>query len=134
MDAEFFLSVGLFAQHLAVGVAMVALFITLYSLVTPHKEIALIRAGNAAAALGLVGATLGFVLPLNLVFAAEPNVWVAATFGLVALITQIAAHLAVRLIAPNISADIEAGKLSGGIVQAGAGVIVGMMSSAALTP
>lgn len=134
MDAEFVYSVGLFLQHLLVGVGLTILFITLYSLSTPHKEIALIRAGNTAAAIGLVGATIGFVLPLNLVFAAEPNVWVAAVYGCVALITQIAGHLAVRLLAPNISSDIEAGKLSGGIVQAGAGLVVGMISAAALTP
>jgi putative membrane protein len=134
LDAEFFTAVGLFLQHLIVGVVLVVAFITAYSFVTPHKEIALIREGNTAAAIGLVGATIGFTLPLNLVFRETPDPLLAALFGLVALTAQVIAHLAVRLVLPNISKDIADGVISAGVVQAGAGVVVGMMSAAALTP
>ena len=134
MDAEFLISVGLFLQHLVVGVVLAILFIAAYSLITPHKEIALIRAGNTAAATGLVGATVGFALPLSLVFRETPDPLLAAIFGLVALLAQLLAHLAVRLLLPDISKQIEDGRLSAGIVQAGAGIVVGMISAAALTP
>lgn len=134
LDAEFFTAVGLFLQHLIVGMVLVVLFVAIYSLITPHKELALIREGNLAAAIGLVGATIGFTLPLNLVFRETPDPLLAALFGLIALAAQVVAHLAVRLVLPNISRDIASGAVSAGVAQAGAGIVVGMMSAAALTP
>lgn len=46
-----------------------------YIFITPYREIALIREGNAAAAAGLGGAILGFVLPLasTIVLAVPPG-------------------------------------------------------------
>jgi len=134
MFSETALAIALFAQHLLIGVVLVACFVTLYAWVTPHNELALIRAGNAAAAIGLVGATIGFTLPLNLVLSVTADPVQAGLWGLVALIAQILAHLAVRVVMPGLSKDITEGRMSAGIVQAGAGLIVGMMSAAALTP
>lgn len=127
-------SFALFVQHLLVGSILAVAFIVAYSAVTPHKELALIRQGNAAAAVGLVGATIGFTLPLSLVFSITADPGLAALWGLLALVAQILAHLAVRLAFPNISQDIVEGKMSAGIVQAGAGIVIGMLSAAALTP
>jgi hypothetical protein len=58
-----------FAAYFAVGGALTALFVALYSNMTPHREIALIRAGNVAAAIALTGALVGFVIPLASVVA-----------------------------------------------------------------
>ncbi len=41
-----------------------ALFVTLYSALTAHHEMTLIRGGNKAAALLLGGAVVGFVIPM----------------------------------------------------------------------
>ncbi len=134
MDADTLLALGLFAQHFLVGVLLTVAFIALYALATPHKEIRLIREGNSAAAIGLVGAVFGFVLPLNLVFAVTSDLVIAVGWGIVALIAQILAHLGACLAMPGLSKDIAAGKISAGIVQAAVGVVTGMISTAALTP
>ena len=49
------------------GVTALILFLgaTLYVLMTPHREIALIREGNAAAALSLGGVLVGLAIPLS---------------------------------------------------------------------
>jgi putative membrane protein len=46
--------------HLFTAVALVMVFLVLYARVTPYDEVLLIRQGNAAAALSLGGALLGF--------------------------------------------------------------------------
>src|SRR3954467_3333027 len=64
-----------FAAYFAVGGALTALFVALYSNMTPHREIALIRAGNVAAAIGLTGALVGFVIPLASVVAHSAGIY-----------------------------------------------------------
>ena len=54
-----------FLLYLVAAFALVAIFIVLYTLLTPQREIALIREGNAAAAISLGGAILGFAIPLS---------------------------------------------------------------------
>src|SRR5260370_22755935 len=48
--------------YFLMALALVAVFLTVYTWVTPYREIALIRQGNMAAALSLSGALLGFVI------------------------------------------------------------------------
>jgi putative membrane protein len=54
-----------FVRYVVVGFALAALFLWIYTLITPWREFALIRAGNSAAATALVGALLGFSLPTS---------------------------------------------------------------------
>ena len=49
-----------FVRYVVVGFALAGFFIWIYVLVTPWREFALIRGGNSAAAIALVGALLGF--------------------------------------------------------------------------
>ncbi len=53
-----------FARYIVVSFALLFVFIWVYTLLTPWREFALIRQGNTAAAVALVGALLGFCLPL----------------------------------------------------------------------
>jgi hypothetical protein len=53
-----------FVRYVVVGFALAALFLWIYVLITPWREFALIRVGNSAAETALVGALLGFSLPL----------------------------------------------------------------------
>ena len=47
--------------RVAVGFALEGLFLWIYVLITPWREFALIRAGNSAAAVALVGEVLKLV-------------------------------------------------------------------------
>ena len=64
-----------FVRYVVVGFALAALFLWIYVLITPWREFALIRAGNSAAATALVGALLGFCLPLanTIAHSVEPD-------------------------------------------------------------
>lgn len=51
--------------YLATALVLLALSVTIYIWTTPYRELALVRAGNVAAALSLGGATLGLALPIG---------------------------------------------------------------------
>ena len=66
MDILKFSITGLpaFGLYLVACFVLVALFLFIYSQITPYSEFALIREGNTAAAVGTSGTLLGFVIPL----------------------------------------------------------------------
>ena len=53
----------LFGAYFGLSLLLLAAFLLIYLRITPYHEIALIRAGNTAAATSLGGAIVGFVLP-----------------------------------------------------------------------
>jgi putative membrane protein len=53
-----------FLSYLGTAIVLLAAFITIYVQITPYKEFKLIAQGNAAAAISLAGAILGFSFPL----------------------------------------------------------------------
>src|SRR5260370_17305750 len=72
-----------FLAYFVLGGGLTALFVLLYANLTPQRDIALIRGGNSAAAIALVGGLLGFIVPLASVIAPsagiiDPLVWATA--------------------------------------------------------
>ena len=60
--------------HASVTLVMLILGTALYALLTPHKEITLIREGNSAAALSLGGVMVGLAIPLAISLTASTSV------------------------------------------------------------
>jgi putative membrane protein len=87
-----------FLTHFAAGLALLAIAVVVYMRITPHSELALIRAGNAAAATALGGAMLGFAIPIAASVAHSANLLDAAVWSLVALIAQLAAFFAATML------------------------------------
>ena len=85
-----------FLAYLAVSLALLAAFLAVYVRVTPHREIALIRQGNLAAAFSLSGAVLGFIVPLASAVKHSVSLVDMALWGAVALVVQVAAWLTGR--------------------------------------
>ena len=57
-------SMALFLGYLVGGMALLALFVKIYTRVTPYCDFTHIRAGHTAPAIALGGAMMGFTLPL----------------------------------------------------------------------
>lgn len=127
-------SILLFLRHFALGLALTLLFVAAYAALTPQKELKLIREGNAAAALGAGGATLGFVIPWALVLSLTADIVQAAIWGGVSLVVQLLAFLLTRAIVPTLAADISAGKMSAAVVQSCAAVSLGLLQAASWVP
>jgi putative membrane protein len=122
-----------FAAYFAVGGALTALFVALYSNMTPHREIALIRAGNVAAAIALTGALVGFVIPLASVVAHSAGIIDLAVWGTVALAVQLSGFIVTRLLLPGLPHSIEAGNTASATLLAGISLSLGLLNAACMT-
>ena len=70
-------SLAAFASFFLTATVLLAGFIAVYLMVTPYKELTLIRAGNKAAALSLGGVVIGFALPIAVSVAVSHNLYAA---------------------------------------------------------
>lgn len=123
-----------FLGYFVTGVVLLAAAMWVYLKVTPHDELGMIRAGNAAAAVMLAGAMLGFTLPIASAFAHSLNLVDAAVWALVALAVQIAVFFAVaRLLGGEWRAAMERGEVAGAVLKASVSVAVGMLNAACLS-
>ena len=109
-------------------------FKVIYQWITPYKERELIRAGNTAAAIALIGALIGYVLPLASALSNTVSLFEFAAWATLAGVIQIVAFTAVRMIAlPDVKARIEAGETSIGVYMAGVSIAVGLLNAACMT-
>ena len=122
-----------FVRYVVVGFALAAFFLWVYDIVTPWREYALIRTGNAAAAVALVGALLGFCLPLANTIRQLADLTDVVLWSLVALVVQVVVHVALRFIFPDLRRAVEANELSAGIVAGGFSVCFGLINAACLS-
>jgi putative membrane protein len=122
-----------FVRYVVVGFALAGLFPAIYTLITPWREFALIRAGNSAAATALVGALLGFCLPLANTIAHSVSLTDVVLWALVALGVQVIVHVGLRLMLPGLRQAIEADRASAGIAAGGFSACFGLINAACLT-
>ena len=118
-----------FAAFFSTDVALLGGFLALYVLVTPYNELALIREGNAAAALSLGGALVGFALPIAVSVAVSHNLYAMIGWGLVACVVQLLTFTAARLALPTINHNIPQGNLASGIFLASLSIGVGILNA-----
>lgn len=78
-----------FLLQLAVALALFVGSLVVYVLMTPHKELALIREGNPSAALAFGGVVVGLAIPLGQCLAHAFSVWDLLVWGLVILLVQL---------------------------------------------
>lgn len=110
-------------------------FKVVYQIVTPYRERELIRQGNTAAAIALVGALIGYVLPLASALSHTVSLVEFVAWALLAGVIQIIAFTLVRMIAlPDVKARIENGEVAVGVYLAGVSVAVGVLNAACMTP
>ena len=121
-----------FLAYFAVGAALTGIFLLLYIELTPQRDIALIRDGNSAAAIALVGGLLGFVIPLASIIAHSAAILELVVWGFVALIVQLGGFFAARLLLPHLPRAIEGGNIADAIFLAGLSVSVGILDAACM--
>ncbi len=121
-----------FVVYFVLGGVLTAIFVVLYANLTPQRDIALIRGGNSAAALALVGALLGFELPLASVIAHSAAILDLAVWGIVALVVQLAGFLVVRMVLPHLPRAIEDGNIADAVFLAGVSVSLGILTAACM--
>ena len=122
-----------FLLYFVAGGALTAGFVALYTAITPHEELPLIRANNAGAAVSFAGALLGFGIPMAYLISQSVSVVEFLFWGVAAGLVQIAAFYVFRLVFPKISTRIEGGETAAPSVLAAMHVTVGLLNAASLT-
>ena len=125
--------VGAHFLYFAMASIAVVVFVVIYIAVTPYREFALIRQGNSAAAISLGGAILGYTLPLARAVAQSEGIRDMLIWSSVALVAQLVAFGVTRLLLPQLSGDMNEGKLAPAIVLGAVSIAIGMLNSAAMT-
>ena len=92
--------------HAAITVAILFAGATLYVLLTPHKEITLIREGNVAAAVSLGGVLVGLAMPLAVSLKASNTVVELALWGVAKVMVEMLIFRVVDLVVDGVPKGI----------------------------
>lgn len=122
-----------FLAYFVAALAAIAIFVTVYTHITPYSEMKLIRAGNCAAAASLGGAVLGFTLPLASVIAHSVSFVDFAIWAGVAFVAQLAAYVIVALVLGGLARRIVDGDIAAGAALGIASLSVGIVNAACMT-
>lgn len=123
-----------FAAYLALALSCWLVGLTLYSLTTPYSEIKLIREGNLAASISLMGTAMGLALPLASLAFHAVSVMDYLVWAIVAVLVQLWAWAVVAyLVIPTLRDAIPQGRLCAAVTLAGVSVSVGVLNAACLS-
>lgn len=119
--------------HLATTTALFIVGIAIYVWATPYKEIALIRAGNIAAAITLSGQMLALGIPLGSMMAHSVSLPDVLLWGIVTIILQLIAFGAVAVVIRHLPQAIERGEIASALVLASGQIVAGVLNAAAMS-
>lgn len=120
-----------FISTLAAGLLLV-ISCVVYVVLTPMKEMELLRNGNASAGLGLAGVIIGLTIPIASALATSLSLWDLLIWGVVALLIQLLSFRVVDLILKDLPRRIENDEAGAAIVLIAVKISSAMIVGAAL--
>lgn len=118
--------------HASVTLVMLILGTALYALLTPHKEIALIREGNSAAALSLGGVMVGLAIPLAISLTASTSVIEIGIWGAATIAVQLLVFRVTDMVLKGLPERIQEGEISAAVLLVGAKLATALILAAAV--
>jgi len=118
--------------HIAVSVVMLLGASALYIVLTPHKEISLVRQGNAAAAVDLAGALVGLALPLAVSLKGSTSLVDVALWGVATVAIQLLVFRLVDVLLRDLPKRIKDGEMAAAALLVGAKLATAMIVAAAV--
>lgn len=119
-------------MHAGLTVALLVLGATLYVLLTPHKELALIRAGNTAAAVSFGGVLVGLAIPLGVSLAASITLLEIAVWGAATIVVQLFVFRVADQVLRGLPARIAAGETAAAALLVSAKLAVAIILACAV--
>ena len=123
-----------FLAFFVVSLLLMIVFVAVYTTVTRHSEIKLIKENSVAAAVAFSGSMIGFALPLASAMIGSGTILEMIIWAMVALIVQIVVYLLVRLPMPRVSERIENNEIAAGIWLGASSLTAGILNAASMTP
>ena len=105
---------------------------TIYILLTPWKELALVRGGNGAAGLALAGAIAGLAIPIASCLASSLTLVDLVLWGSVALLLQLLTYRIIDMLLRDIPNRIQNDEAGAAIVLIAAKLAAAMLLAAGL--
>lgn len=118
--------------HAGVTLTMLVLGAVVYALLTPHKEITLIREGNSAAALSLGGVFVGLAIPLAVSLKASTSVVEIIIWGVATIAVQLLVFRVTDMILKGLPERIHEGAVAAAALLVGAKLGVALILAAAV--
>jgi len=119
--------------HLGVTLGLLAAGAIIYALFTPWKEIALIREGNAAAAVAFSGVLVGLAVPLAVSLSVSTSLKDIMLWGAATVVLQLLAFRVVDLLLTGLPQRIREGEIAAAVLLVGAKLSTALVLAAALT-
>jgi len=116
-----------------VAAAILFAGMALYVRFTPYHEIDLMRAGNVAAGVAYMGATLSMCLPLAAAISSTASLVGLLFWGISAVAIQLLVFAVLARIYRNLPARIEAGEVASALKLATIHVAVGILNAASVS-
>ena len=116
----------------ATTLALLALGMACYAVVTPFDEWRLVREGNVAAGVVLAGTFVALAIPLAATHATSLVTLDIVLWGLVALILQLLTFAVVTLLFRGLRRMIEAGNAAAAAVLVGIQIAVALLNAGAM--
>jgi putative membrane protein len=122
-----------FAAYFIAAALLCVAFVASYTAITPNNELQLIRAGNVAAAIEVGMSLIGFSIPLASAIYHAGSLIDCLVWGVVALMTQLAAYVLARATHRNLPAGIAKNDVASGVFVGCISLTAGILSAACMS-
>lgn len=119
--------------HVFATLAILSVGAVLYALLTPWKEIALIREGNSAAAVAFGGVLLGLAVPLAASLSASNSTVEILIWGAATVVMQLLAFRLTDMVLTGLPQRIQEGEISAAVLLVAAKLATALILAAAVT-
>lgn len=119
--------------HLAATLALLALGVAGYMVITPFHERRLVAAGNPAAGIVLGGTLVALAVPLAATLATSSAALDILVWGAVAVLFQLIAFAVAALLVRDLRAQIEAGNTAAAMTVVGIQLALALVNAAAMS-
>jgi len=118
--------------HVTIALALLFAGAGVYIMLTPQKEVALVREGNLAAAISLGGILLGLAIPLASALKASTNLVDLTLWGVATLVVQLLISRLADLVLHGLSKRIQDGETAAATLLAAVKIATGLILGAAV--
>lgn len=120
-----------FAIYMAMSIVLLTIFTLIYMRITPHDDVVTIKENRVGPAIALVGAMIGFTIPISSLSYHGVNLFDFAIWTVIAGIVQLVLFKFLYRILPL---SIDKDNQAVGMVYAGGAICIGMLNAVSLIP
>lgn len=118
--------------HAGVTAGLLFVGAVLYAILTPYKEISLIREGNSAAAVAFGGVLVGLAIPLAVSLAASTSIREIAIWGVATLVVQLLVFRITDFVLTGLPSRIQEGEVSAAVLLVSAKLATALILASAM--